>query len=125
MRLIGFVILSLALAISLPDSRAQAFFAGSLTFAINAGAVGYIASRLFERNDSGESGVGVSSSTSAAFVFLALIVKVFGLGICSYLSLVVAKFSPIFFVSGALLTLLFFVTSRLHNRRPSMTEIKC
>lgn len=100
-----------AVGLCLPEPRIQAVLAGAITFAVNAGAVFYVAKRLFRGSHIETSNEGAISSTG--FLMLALMMKIFGLGACTYLSLIVARLSPLYFVAGAVSVLVFFAMWRL------------
>lgn len=113
---VGLLMFGLAVVgIVFPDSRVQAILAGAITFAVNAYAVFYMAGRLL-RGSYCESSNG-SSTRGTGFLILALTVKIFGLGTCTYLSLIVAQFSPYYFVGGAVSVLVAFALWRLVEYR--------
>jgi hypothetical protein len=115
-KVIAFIIGCLAIIIWSSDSRVQAIFAGALTFTINAGAVAFIAGKLFKSG--GTEVAGARSRSSTGFLLLALLIKVFGLGLGIYLSLVWGQLSPSYFVVGALMVLLTVAAGRVIKSRP-------
>ncbi|MBM4251030.1 MAG: hypothetical protein FJ146_03590 [Deltaproteobacteria bacterium] len=111
MLIVAFVVV----AVMLSEVRLQAVLAGAVTFALNAYAISYMAKRLLRSSQFDP--LDGNSTRNTGFLILALLVKIFGLGACSYLSLIVVQLSPFYFVGGAVSVLVAFSLWRLFNYR--------
>ncbi|MCX6104747.1 MAG: hypothetical protein NTY08_02830 [Proteobacteria bacterium] len=102
----------------LPKNASSALVAGVCLFAGNSALLFLIARKIFSTNVS-----LVGNRRSGIFFLLAIVLKVFGLGIGIYIGLVVWRLPVIYFVSGAVVGLVGLVVAVLIGSAQSEKKV--